>query len=263
MVKRKTGKNRKGIPLGLLFWFAFFVVTGLLFFINAPKIKNTWNKVVAGKADVQTEFPPAQISQQPPVFEHLDFESSDFVSSDFENLDFEQPPIVSYETPPNTVNQTELVTRSKPESQPDVRPEQNYRDRKIYFVNVDSGGTVFISGVTRSVPSKGSPLVETLTALLQGTDANEKKQGLSSLVPEGTSVISARVEGHTAYINFNENFMFNSFGAEGYVAQLRQIIWTATEFPNISEVQILIEGRKVDFLGETLRIDHPINRDTF
>jgi spore germination protein GerM len=56
--------------------------------------------------------------------------------------------------------------------------------------------------------------------------------------------------------------MFNGYGAEGYVAQLRQIVWTATEFPNIHDVQILIEGRRIEFLGESIRIGRPISRDS-
>ncbi|MDR3124205.1 MAG: GerMN domain-containing protein, partial [Treponema sp.] len=67
----------------------------------------------------------------------------------------------------------------------------------------------------------------------------------------------------TAYLSFSEDFQFNTYGVEGYIGQLRQIIWTATEFPNISDVQILIEGRRIDYLGERIAIGSPLGRDAF
>jgi spore germination protein GerM len=82
-----------------------------------------------------------------------------------------------------------------------------------------------------------------------------------SLIPSGVKVLSAAVRGATAYINFSEEFQFNSYGAEGYAAQLRQIVWTVTEFPTVQEVQVLIEGRRTDYLGEGIWIGSPINRE--
>jgi spore germination protein GerM len=69
------------------------------------------------------------------------------------------------------------------------------------------------------------------------------------------------VRGSTAYISFSEEFQYNTFGVEGYAAQLRQIVWTVTEFTNVSDVQILIEGRRVDYLGEGIWIGSPLDRD--
>lgn len=82
-----------------------------------------------------------------------------------------------------------------------------------------------------------------------------------SLIPSGTRILSATVRGNTAYINFSEDFQYNTYGVEGYAAQLKQIVWTATEFPNVENVQILIEGRRVDYLGEGIWIGSPLNRD--
>jgi hypothetical protein len=147
-------------------------------------------------------------------------------------------------------------------STPAVSETRQDRRRTLYFVSVDATGMVFIRNVNRMVATKGSPLIETLSALLLGPNEQEKKQGLSSLIPEGSRILSARVDGSTAFLNFNETFIFNGYGAEGYIAQLRQIIWTASEFSSVQDVQILIEGKKINFLGETIRVDRPINRNT-
>jgi spore germination protein GerM len=111
------------------------------------------------------------------------------------------------------------------------------------------------------IPLSDSPMVDTLKILIQGPNMEEQRQGLVTLIPQGTRILAARVQGTTAYISFSEEFQYNTYGVEGYAGQLRQIIWTATEFPSVKDVQILIEGRRVDYLGEGIWIGSPVDRD--
>jgi spore germination protein GerM len=126
---------------------------------------------------------------------------------------------------------------------------------------LDHDGMVVRTVSSRSLAVSNSPLSDTLQALLQGPTAEERQRGLVSFIPPGTRILDIRIRGTTAYINFSEEFQFGIFGAEGYAAQLRQIIWTATEFPTVKDVQILIEGRVVNFLGESILIGSPISRE--
>jgi spore germination protein GerM len=105
-------------------------------------------------------------------------------------------------------------------------------------------------------------MLDALNILLQGPTTEEQRRDLVSLIPSGTRILSATVRGSTAYISFSEDFQYNTYGVEGYAAQLKQIVWTATEFPNVTDVQILIEGRRVDYLGEGIWIGSPISRET-
>ena len=104
---------------------------------------------------------------------------------------------------------------------------------------------------------------DVLNTLLIGPTADELNRGLLNLIPQNTRILTATVRGSTAYISFSEDFLFNTFGVEGYVAQLRQIVWTVTEFSNVSDVQILVEGRRLDYLGEGIWIGSPISRQSF
>ncbi len=126
---------------------------------------------------------------------------------------------------------------------------------------VDNDGDIVRTAVPRMVAGSNSPLADALQSLVRGPNAEEKQRGITTLIPEGTKLLSVTIRNSIAFINFNENFMFNTYGAEGYLAQLRQVIWTATEFPSVTSVQILIEGNKTDFLGENIRIGSPISRD--
>jgi spore germination protein GerM len=104
-------------------------------------------------------------------------------------------------------------------------------------------------------------MLDVLQALLAGPTPEEQGQGLMSLIPTGTKILSVTVRLGTAYISMSEEFQYTTYGVEGYAAQLNQIIWTVTEFPNVKEVQILIEGRRVDYLGEGIWIGSPISRE--
>jgi spore germination protein GerM len=136
--------------------------------------------------------------------------------------------------------------------------------RTLYFVRVDDTiGMPFISAVKRRLNEKSSSLNDALNALLAGPNGEDVRAGLRTLIPEGSRLLSARVDGSTAYLNFNEAFMFNSFGREGYIAQLRQLVWTATEFSNVLEVQILIEGKTINYLDNNISVKTPLNRNSF
>ncbi len=50
---------------------------------------------------------------------------------------------------------------------------------------------------------------------------------------------------------------------DGLEAQLKQVVWTATEFGSVRSVQILIGGKIADYLGpEGLRIRDPLSRES-
>jgi spore germination protein GerM len=137
------------------------------------------------------------------------------------------------------------------------------QERSLYFTQIDRAGIIFRSRVNRSLPVSDTPMTDVLRELMEGPNEDEQRRGLFTLIPPGTQILSATVQHGTAHINFNENFRYNTYGVEGYIGQLRQIIYTVTEFPAVTDVQILIEGRPVDFLGEGIWIGGPIRRGQF
>jgi spore germination protein GerM len=103
-------------------------------------------------------------------------------------------------------------------------------------------------------------MADVLKALTTGPETDELRRGFITLIPKGTKILNAVVRGSTAYISLSEDFQLNTHGVEGYAASLRQIVWTVTEFSNVRDVQILIEGRRVDYLGEGIWIGSPLDR---
>lgn len=152
----------------------------------------------------------------------------------------------------------------QPEKPAEEDKSSGDRDARIYFVKVNTEGLISLKSVTRSVDFSSSPLTQTINTLIRGPGSDEINKGSLTLIPEGSRLLSARVEGGTAYLNFNEAFRFNPLGREGYLAQLKQVVYTSTEFSSIKNVQILIEGVIRDYLGgEGFYIGEPLSRESF
>lgn len=135
------------------------------------------------------------------------------------------------------------------------------RKTRLFFLSVDQAGAITMKGVIRPLPQSDSPLRDALETLLKGPTAQEINLGLLTMIPSGTALRGVTVRGDIAYIDFSESFRFSSLGLDGMKAQLRQVVYAATEFPTVKKVQLLIEGRKVDYLGtEGVRIDQPLSR---
>lgn len=135
---------------------------------------------------------------------------------------------------------------------------------KLYFVLIGGDGIVSRKEVVRVIEKNESPLTTNLNLLLGGPNQNEKSKGCRSLIPENTRLISASVRDGIAFLNFSEEFEFNRIGVDGYLAQLMQIVYTATEFNTVKSVQILIDGQKKEYLGsEGVWIGSPLSRSSF
>ncbi len=140
----------------------------------------------------------------------------------------------------------------------------NY-DYQLCFVNIDSDGSVVRKIVKRTDKKSDSPLTTAINLLIKGPiKTSSAEKDCINLIPEGTKLLSARVSDSVAYLNFNENFEFNSVGVEGIRGQLMQIVYTATSFSTVNSVQFLIEGSKQDYLGsEGQWIGSPLSRSNF
>jgi len=269
--KKPPGKDDRA-PVSMIFWVLFFIILVTAFFVLLPKVKKNVNippKTIATEEPVPEKPPdsghPPQ-SEKPPV----DKPPAAKPSSEKAPAD-KQPATPAKETPKEKTapdkppGQTpsppkaQQPTSQPPAAQPAEKPAET-RDRTVYFMRED-GADMLLAKANRKLKVSDSPMLDCLNALLAGPSAEEKKRGLVSFVPSGTRLISAQVRQNTAYLNFNEEFRYNTLGREGCAAQLKQIIWTATEFSNVHNVQIQIEGQTVDFLMEGIAIRNPIGRN--
>jgi len=133
---------------------------------------------------------------------------------------------------------------------------------RLYFLKLSPEGRMEPASFARELPGGTTPLSATLKALLLGPTLQDKAQGALTLIPEGTKLLSVRLKDKTALISFSEEFEHNSSGLEGLAGQLRQVVWTATQFGSVDSVQFLINGQYRDSLGDGLSIAVPLARST-
>ncbi|HOX31699.1 MAG TPA: GerMN domain-containing protein [Spirochaetales bacterium] len=265
---------------GCLLWLIALVVILLLFLVNLGKIKATlertnFREIVRTQRDKEAEKP-----QSPPVQIAPKVEEPLPAAEPAAGKPAASKPVAEKPAPENAAPEKPAASKpvakgaeKKPAEAPkqppaapatEKPPAQRYRQASLFFVRIDDDGVIVRQEVKRSVPASDSPLADALAALLRGPTEEELRRKLLSLVPEGTALLGAQVRGSTAFLNFNEAFMYNHYGIEGYAGQLKQVVYTATAFPTVQDVQILVEGERHDYLGgEGVYIGRPLSRNSF
>ncbi len=96
-----------------------------------------------------------------------------------------------------------------------------------------------------------------LKALLDGT----KEKGLTTIIPKQAKIKSVKVQGDTAFVDFDQNltkkFIGGSTGEEMLVGS---IVNTLTEFSEIKKVQLLVEGKQIESISGHLDLTKPVER---
>ena len=269
------------MPVSVIFWVLLLIVLVIAFFALLPAVRGSIppsrKPEPAGQPVTQESAPPAEsapLTDSAPLADSAPLtEAAPLSDAAGKAGDPVQEPLTEKPADDRTAEKTPQVperdmppeTASRPQAPQAAPPETEKpaetRDRGVYFMQAGGGGSeLLLSKVNRKLKVSDSPLLDSLNALLAGPTAEERGNGLVNMVPTNTRIISALVRGNTAYLNLNEEFRYNTYGREGSAAALRQIVWTATEFPNVQDVQIQIEGKIVDFLTEGVMIGSPLGR---
>jgi spore germination protein GerM len=258
MIKNNSKKRqKKSSPAGCLFWIAVILLFIIIFFLNHKNIE-----------EVITSTGFFEVFDRNETEKSVKIERITGTGTKPEETANEIVIIPVDKTVDITVNKTILDTTDKIEektAKPIIQePEYNFRDTKLYFIQVNSEGNISLINLKRKVKYTDSPLTATLSALLAGLTTSELNSGLISLIPDSSVIKGIRISDGTAFINFNENFLFNPFGREGYIGQLKQVIYTATEYSTVKRVQFLIDGESKKYLGsEAIFIGNPLTRNSF
>ncbi|MDR2661743.1 MAG: GerMN domain-containing protein [Treponema sp.] len=271
MIKIVANKKRSGAGGWLLFWLAFFIGMTVLFMLNLERIKDTLRETrVLERFAAGTEEPPEETDEPRPEPEEGSGEPAPRAPMAEEGGRLESERLES-ERPENGRPENGRPGNGRPgngrpgtgeeSAPPRVMTPGPIVERPVYLMKVDTTGAILWISVKRKMSASDRPLQDALEALIKGPSAEEEKQGLISLIPKNVKILSAAVRGNTAYISFSEDFLFNTYGVEGYVGQRRQVVMTATEFGNVRDVQILIDGKRVDYLGESIWIGSPVSRN--
>jgi germination protein M len=247
------GKGPKA-SLGCLFWIAIILLAVVLFLFN----KNAIMDIIERFQNTDGKKPLITLTSPPPP----------------ENVSGHSPqkgvPVSPAPSPAPTPDKAvEGKTTTGPSATHTPAPSSSpristTRTSTLYFISRTGNDVLVLKGVQRQVVHQDAPLTATLRALIEGPSSTENHASLMSLIPKNSRLRDVAVRGDTAYLSFSEDFRFNEYGVPGLQAQVKQIVYTATDFPNVKKVQFLIEGKKVDYLAqEGVFIGAPLSRTSF
>ena len=273
--KKKTG-------LGLAIWLLAILIIFILFLVNKDVILTNLKSTSFFEQTIGTtpDFVKNHVPKEQPQEEELNEITIQIAEPKIEQKkeEIKQPEISKTEEKPKTQNEqketsipekTETekteVTKSPEKPKQEEKKTVTYTELQLCFLQIDTDGSINRKMIKRSVPKNMSPLTTAINLLLQGPDTTKtEERNCISLIPQGTKLMSARVDDGIAYLSFSEDFEFNTLGAEGYMGQLMQIVYTASNFSTVKSVQFLVEGEKKDYLGsEGQWIGSPLSKNSF
>ncbi|MEW6424365.1 MAG: GerMN domain-containing protein [Bacillota bacterium] len=126
----------------------------------------------------------------------------------------------------------------------------------LYFA--DKNG--YLVAYPKEIPKVVGIGRRTLEELCQGPPADS---GLYPTIPAGARLKDINIkENGLAIVDFSQNLKSRHWGgATGELLTVYSIVNTLTQFPTVQEVQILIEGERVQTLAGHLDISKPLRRD--
>lgn len=264
MSDNKSNKNNSGLYVAVFFVLVILIV--IMFFVKKDNIVSNLKKTnFFERVGVNT---PEFVENHPVVEEKEVVQDEIEIDLMGNTPQTEVENKVSDSTPQKVSEKPVEISKTeekKPVENKPAAPQKEVsatRTATLYFVVIGSDGSVNRKLVKRQLPKSDSPLTDAIKALISGPVPGEGE--CMNLIPAGTRLIGASVKDGVATLNFNENFEFNSYGVEGSIAQLMQIVYTATEFSTVKSVQFLIEGEKKEYLGlEGQWIGTPLSRGSF
>ncbi len=102
--------------------------------------------------------------------------------------------------------------------------------------------------VHREVTQTVAVLRAAIEELLRGITFTDASYGLSTAIPDGTELRSVSLDGDTATIDLSSTFESGG-GSLSMVARMAQLVFTATQFPNVERVELWLDGEPVEWIG--------------
>ncbi len=127
---------------------------------------------------------------------------------------------------------------------------------KVYYPNED--GTKLIAVVRKVRTDKTT---DKYTAAMHSLMSGTKEKGQVSIIPKEAKLRHVTVQNGTAKVDFSKEFARKfTGGSTGEEMLVGSIVDTLTEFPEVQQVQFLIEGQPVETIAGHMDTTAPIMR---
>lgn len=116
-----------------------------------------------------------------------------------------------------------------------------------------------VARVAREVPDTPGVAAAAMRALLDGPTADERAAGLTSAVPDGTTLRGVALRDGVATVDLSSAFAEDADQAS-LLARVAQVVYTLTAFTTIQRVAFAIDGQPATTIGEVAAVDPPLGR---
>lgn len=147
---------------------------------------------------------------------------------------------------------------AKDAAKPATKAQAEQQSFVVYRAAADGSETLLPEKF--SVADNGKSPMENALQYLVATKPGDAKY--SDVVPIGTKVLGLKVENGTAFADFSKEIVKKGQGSYEEMMLCYAIVNTLTEFPEVKQVQILVEGKKVVSLGGHMDVEEPLTRNT-
>lgn len=137
--------------------------------------------------------------------------------------------------------------------------EENLRNTVLYYKD-DKG---YLVPVMRKIPwPEGRGIAKAALRALVDNPANRSDIegiGLLPVLPANTEIRGMSINNGICKVDFTSDFL-NYADAVEEASIVKAVVYTLTEFPTISQVKIMIDGKEVNRLTYGLKVDEPLAR---
>lgn len=126
---------------------------------------------------------------------------------------------------------------------------------KVYFYLGGEPGSDGLVPLERNVAAD-DPVTGAMNALLAGPSASEAgDRTITSAIPDGSRLLGLRVADGVATVDLSRDYESGG-GSLSMFVRLGQVVYTLTQFPEITAVVFSVEGQRVSvFSGEGIALD--------
>ncbi|MBQ7496289.1 MAG: GerMN domain-containing protein [Selenomonas sp.] len=150
--------------------------------------------------------------------------------------------------------QEKQAPKAEKQEKKDEKPQEI--STKVYYPNAD--GTKLIAVKRKfTVSADKDKYAEAVKSLMQGT----KEKNQSVIIPKQAKLRGVKLEGGVARVDFSQDLVKHFVGGStGEEMLVGSIVNTLTEFPEVKQVQILIEGSPVETIAGHMDLSTPLER---
>jgi spore germination protein GerM len=153
-----------------------------------------------------------------------------------------------------TPNNNKITEQQAQPAGNDAANQERTMQLVVYHATKDA---MYLVPELHKVPVDSHPARTAIELLLAGT----KNPELVGIMPEGTQLKNLTIKDHIAYVDFNDKLIKrNGGGSSSEILLVAAIVDTLTEFPDIQQVQILVNGKKIETISGHMDTSEPLSR---